>query len=150
MLRLCLAFLSFLLRSTPGKIGNEVTGWYKFTVYQTHVSAINYTFFSSFSQVKYPLLSVYCRPKYHTSRRPTVLTTCNRSKFYTDCYWPCHNSWIVIAWKINIDSLDINMPDCLARHTRIRYKGWGCSWRIKYCKISRRVFSATLQLKVTD
>ena len=39
------------------------------------------TFFSSFNQVENPVLSTYWRPKYHTSRRPIVLTTWSKSCF---------------------------------------------------------------------
>lgn len=42
------------------------------------ISPKSVTFLSSFSQVWNPLLSTYWRPKYHTSRKPMVLTTCNR------------------------------------------------------------------------
>ena len=35
-----------------------------------------HTFLFSFNQVRYPSLSAYCRPKYHTSLKPMVFTTC--------------------------------------------------------------------------
>ena len=45
--------------------------------FSIHLCTLYSTFLFSLSQVVRPLVSTYCRPKYHTSRRPMVFTTCS-------------------------------------------------------------------------
>lgn len=56
---------------------NNTSGIIQFNLWPA-INPKSVTFLSSFSQVWNPLLSTYWRPKYHTSRKPMVLTTCNR------------------------------------------------------------------------
>lgn len=54
------------------------------------------TFLLSFNQVRKPLLSVYCKPKYQISRRPIVFTTWSNNCFP-----------VVLGWIANSNSASI-------------------------------------------